>query len=309
MLDLDTDKKKKLNINNDIIYNEILNNLNDIINKLQIEDSRKQNYFISKNNLNSNLKYFLNDLTNFDEEKANKLLMDLEDIKTKYDYCINNINLTSQIDLEILDDLINNYNDYCIDFLNNIKNINKIREFTFLLKININKIFNNYFNHKNRQTNILLTNHKAKSFLNNKRNSSTSSEINIDNIIDNEKGGKKNMIIISKDENNLFNKYTFFKWKNGDNKSIYNKNLIPKYISLSIYISKNEKEDNNIRIIQCIKNIFKKYIISYKNNYDDNFIKIKFCGITSKPKSLVNKIKYFMKNLLTEKSLVKIYLP
>jgi hypothetical protein len=191
MLDLDTDKKKKLNINNDIIYNEILNNLNDIINKLQIEDSRKQNYFISKNNLNSNLKYFLNDLTNFDEEKANKLLMDLEDIKTKYDYCINNINLTSQIDLEILDDLINNYNDYCIDFLNNIKNINKIREFTFLLKININKIFNNYFNHRNRQTNILLTNHKAKSFLNNKRNISTSSEINIDNIIDNEKGGKK----------------------------------------------------------------------------------------------------------------------
>ena len=306
LLDLNTETKKNINLNNDIIYNEILNNLNDIINKLQIEDSRKQNFYTSKNNLYSNAKYFLNDLTNFDEEEANKLTLDLENIKSKYDYYINNINNISAIDWEILDDLIKNFNEYCINFLNNIKNINNIKEYILLLKININQIFNDYFNYKNRQKNILLTNNKTKNFLNNKKKFL---ERNNDiNILDNDYKLNNNMIIISKDENGVFNKYMYNKWKNDDIKNIYDKNLIPKYISLSIYISKNENEDNNIQLIQNIKNIFKKYLISYKNNYEDNFIKIKFCGICSKPKLIINKIKYLMKYLLNEKTLVKIYL-
>ena len=92
LIDLDTEEKSKMNIHNENVYNEIVNNLNDIINKLKIEDSRNQNFFLSKNNLYSNIKYFMNDIANYDEEKANKLLMDLEEIKSKYDYCINNIN-------------------------------------------------------------------------------------------------------------------------------------------------------------------------------------------------------------------------
>ncbi len=120
LLDLNTETKKNINLNNDIIYTEILNNLNDIINKLQIEDSRKQNFYTSKNNLYSNAKYFLNDLTNFDEEEANKLTLDLEDIKSKYDYYINNINNISAMDCEILDGHIKNFNQHSINFLNNI---------------------------------------------------------------------------------------------------------------------------------------------------------------------------------------------
>jgi len=306
LLDLNTETKKNINLNNDIIYTEILNNLNDVINKLQIEDSRKQNFYTSKNNLYSNAKYFLNDLTNFDEEEANKLTLDLEDIKSKYDYYINNINNISAIDWEILDDLIKNFNEYCINFLNNIKNINNIKEYILLLKININQIFNDYFDYKNRQNNILLTNNKKKNFLNNKRK--ILERNNVIDLIDNDYKIKNNMIIISKDEDGVFNKYMYDKWKNDDIKNIYDKNLIPKYISLSIYISKNENEDNNIQIIQNIKNIFKKYLISYKNNYDDNYIKIKFCGICSKPKLIINKIEYLMKYSLNEKTLVKIYL-
>ena len=126
-----------MDINNETVYNEIVNNLNDIINKLKIEDSRNQNFFLAKNNLYSNIKYFMNDIANYDEEKANKLLMDLEDIKSRYDYFINNINKISKIDWEILDDSIINYNDYCQNFLSNIKNIKNINEIMILLKINM----------------------------------------------------------------------------------------------------------------------------------------------------------------------------
>lgn len=287
ILELDTEEKKEINLVNDIVYNEIINNLNNIIYKLQIKDSRKNNFFYAKNNLYSNIKYFLNDIINIDEKKTNKLMIDLEDIKIKYDNYMCNINRTSKLDWEILDDLINNYNDYCLNFIKNIKNINNLKEFILLLKININTIMNNCFNYRNKQNNILFTNDKIKE----------------DNIII-----KNNMIIINKDEKGIFNKYIYYKYKKGDYKNIYKKNLIPKYISLSFYISKNENDDNIIQIIHNIKVIFKKYLISYKNNYDDIYMKIKFCGICLKPKIIINKIKYMMKYLLNQKSLVKIYL-
>ena len=116
------------------------------------------------------------------------------------------------------------------------------------------------------------------------------------------------MIIISKDEKGIFNKYTYYKYRNDNIKNIYDKNLIPKYIALSIYISKNENEENIMQVISNIKLMFTKYVISYKNNYDEIYIKIKFCGIISKPKSIVKAIKYLMKNLLKEKTISKIYL-
>jgi len=312
LVDLDTESKNKMNINNETVYNEIVNNLNDIINKLKIEDARNQNFFLSKNNLYSNIKYFMNDIANYDEEKANKLLMDLEEIKSKYDYYINNINKISKIDWEILDDLIINYNDYCQNFLSNIKNIKNINEIMILLKININQIMNNYFNYKEKKDNILLSNHKAKNFLNNKRKLDGYEEANKDkykfeNILDSNES-KNNVIIINKDCKGNFNKYVYYKWKNDDTKNIYDKNLIPKYISLSLYIYKNEKEDFITNIIQNIKNLFTKYIISYKNRHNNIYIKIKFCGVCSKPKLIVRNIKNIMKNLLKEKSLVKICL-
>jgi len=312
LVDLDTESKNKMNINNETVYNEIVNNLNDIINKLKIEDARNQNFFLSKNNLYSNIKYFMNDIANYDEEKANKLLMDLEEIKSKYDYYINNINKISKIDWEILDDLIINYNDYCQNFLSNIKNIKNINEIMTLLKINISQIMNNYFNYKEKKDNILLSNHKAKNFLNNKRKLDGYEEVNKDmnkfeKILDSNES-KNNIIIINKDCKGNFNKYVYYKWKNDDTKNIYDKNLIPKYISLSLYIYKNEKEDCITNIIQNIKNLFTKYIISYKNRHNDIYIKIKFCGVCSKPKLIVKNIKNIMKNLLKEKSLVKIYL-
>ena len=305
LLDLDTETKIKNNLDDNLIYNEIINNLNDIINKLQIEDSKKKNFLLAKENFYSNIKYFLNDLLNFDEEKAIKLNKDLEGIKLKYDYYINNINEISKLDWEILDDLINNYNNYCMDFLKNIKNIKNLKEVVLLLKININQIINNFINYKNKQKNILLSNHKPKIFLNNKRklkeeNNNTFNEIN--------DSRNNNMIIISKDEEGIFNKYTYYKYKNDNIKNIYDKNLIPKYISLSIYISKNENEDNLMQVISSIKIMFTKYVISYKNNYDDFYLKIKFCGIIEKPKNLVKTIQYLMKNLIKEKSIAKIYI-
>jgi len=312
LVDLDTEAKNKMNINNETVYNEIVNNLNDIINKLKIEDARNQNFFLSKNNLYSNIKYFMNDIANYDEEKANKLLMDLEEIKSKYDYYNNNINKISKIDWEILDDLIINYNDYCQNFLSNIKNIKNINEIMILLKINISQIMNNYFNYKEKKDNILLSNHKAKNFLNNKRKLDGYEEVNKDmnkfeKILDSNES-KNNVIIINKDCKGNFNKYVYYKWKNDDIKNIYDKNLIPKYISLSLYIYKNEKEDFITNIIQNIKNLFTKYIISYKNRHNNIYIKIKFCGVCSKPKLIVRNIKNIMKNLLKEKSLVKICL-
>ena len=311
LLDLDTETKNQNNLNNNLIYNEIINNLNDIINKLQIEDSRKEYFLLAKENFYSNIKYFLNDLINFDEQKAIKLNRDLENIKLKYDYYINNINEISKLDWVILNDLINNYNDYCIDFLKNIKNIKNLKEVILLLKININQIINNYFNYKNKQQNILLTNKKPKIFLNNKRKLEEDYINNNKNDIFNEINNGNiynNMIIISKDEKGIFNKYTYYKYKNDNIKNIYDKNLIPKYISLSIYISKNENEDNLMQVISSIKIMFTKYVISYKNNYDDFYLKIKFCGIIEKPKNLVKTIQYLMKNLIKEKSIAKIYI-
>ena len=306
LLDLDTETKIKNNLDDNLIYNEIINNLNDIINKLQIEDSKKKNFLLAKENFYSNIKYFLNDLLNFDEEKAIKLNKDLEGIKLKYDYYINNINEISKLDWEILDDLINNYNNYCMDFLKNIKNIKNLKEVVLLLKININQIINNFINYKNKQKNILLSNHKPKIFLNNKRKSKEDNNNNTFN--ENNDNRNNNMIIISKDEEGIFNKYTYYKYKNDNIKNIYNKNLIPKYISLSIYISKNENEDNLMQVISSIKIMFTKYVISYKNNYDDFYLKIKFCGIIAKPKNLVKTIQYLMKNLIKEKSIAKIYI-
>ena len=304
ILDLDTETKAKINLNSDIIYNEIINNLNDIVNKLQIEDSRKQNFFSAKNNLYLDIKYFLNSLINLDEEKANKLMIDLEDIKSKYDYYLNNINETTKMDWEILDDLITNYNDYCMDVLKNIVNINNIKEFIFLLKININQIIRNYFNYKDKQNNILLTNNKSKNFLNNKRNSENNDKSKEE--IHALEAKKNNVIILSKDEKGIFNKYIYYRYKNNDIKNIYDKNLIPKYIDLSFYISKKEKIDNILQIINNIKLGFKKYLITYKNNIENNYLKIKFCGIYNKPKIIIKQIKYLMKNLLKEKTIIKI---
>lgn len=309
LLELDTDLKKQKYINNDIIYNEIINNLNDIINKTQMEYSRAENFYLAKNNLYSNLKYFLSDITNFDEERASILNKDFDNIKYKFDYYINNIGKISQIDLEILNDSIKNYNDYCMLFLKKIKNINNIKELAQLLQIYIKQIIFNYIHKKNKQKNILLSNHKTKNFLNNKRKlSQNNNDINKDINKENNVEIKNNMIIISKDEKGIFNQYIYYKYKADDIKNIYTKNLIPKYIDLSIYISKNENEDYIMQIISNIKCMFKKYVITYKNNKDEAYMKIKFCGINSKPKCIIKKVKYLMKNLLNEKSLVKINL-
>ena len=168
LLDFDTETKNNIKINNVLIYNEIINYLNNIINRLKIEDSRNKNFFQTKSGLYSNIKYFLYDLANFDEEKANKLKKDLDDIKSKYDYYVNNINNISKIDIEMLDDQIKNYNEYSMDFLKQIVNIKNIKEIMLLLQLNINQIINNYFNYKNKQKNILLTNKKHKNFINSK---------------------------------------------------------------------------------------------------------------------------------------------
>ena len=304
LLDFDTETKNNKKINNELIYNEIINYLNNIFNRLKIEDSRNKNFFQTKNNLYSNIKYFLYDLTNFDEEKANKLKKDLDDIKSKYDYYVKNINKISKIDLEILDDQIKNYNEYSMDFLKQIVNIKNIKEIMLLLQLNLNQIINNYFNYKNKRKNILLTNKKHKNFLNSKRNISenTTKEKLIEEKI------KNNMIILSKDERGIFNKYMCYKNKNDNNNNIYKTNLIPKYLVLSFFISKKENNDYIMQLISNIKDIFKKYVITYKNNYDEINMKISFCGICSQPKNIINKIKYLMRNLLKEKALIKISL-
>ena len=304
LLDFDTETKNNKKINNELIYNEIINYLNNIFNRLKIEDSRNKNFFQTKNNLYSNIKYFLYDLTNFDEEKANKLKKDLDDIKSKYDYYVKNINKISKIDLEILDDQIKNYNEYSMDFLKQIVNIKNIKEIILLLQLNLNQIINNYFNYKNKRKNILLTNKKHKNFLNSKRyiSENTTKEKLIEEKI------KNNMIILSKDERGIFNKYMCYKNKNDNNNNIYKTNLIPKYLVLSFFISKKENNDYIMQLISNIKDNFKKYVITYKNNYDEINMKISFCGICSQPKNIINKIKYLMRNLLKEKALIKISL-
>ena len=304
LLDFDTETKNNININNELIYNEIINYLNNIINRLKIEDSRNKNFFQTKSGLYSNIKYFLYDLANFDEEKANKLKKDLDDIKSKYDYYVNNINNISKIDIEMLDDQIKNYNEYSMDFLKQIVNIKNIKEIMLLLQLNINQIINNYFNYKNKQKNILLTNKKHKNFINSKR---FNSENNAKEKLSEEKI-KNNMIILSKDERGIFNKYMCYKNKNDNNNNIYKTNLIPKYLVLSFFISKKENNDYIMQLISNIKDIFKKYVITYKNNYDEINMKISFCGICSQPKNFINKIKYLMRNLLKEKALIKISL-
>ena len=116
------------------------------------------------------------------------------------------------------------------------------------------------------------------------------------------------MIILSKDERGIFNKYMCYKNKNDNNNNIYKTNLIPKYLVLSFFISKKENNDYIMQLISNIKDIFKKYVITYKNNYDEINMKISFCGICSQPKNFINKIKYLMRNLLKEKALIKISL-
>ena len=293
-LNLSSDKKNQYTISNETVYNELLNKLISIKNNMNIEDITKQKFIEAKNNLYFIIKTILNNCANYQPETVIKLFQDLDEIKEKYDIYVNNIDQVSALELEMFENYVDDYNEYLLNYLNDIANISQIKKYIFLLQMNINIVFNNFLHIKREKNNILLHKNSNFNFVGRKREMKTLEK------------KKRNLIVINKDKDQNINEYQYFNW-NKNNKDNYMKNMIPKYIELSIYFSKNEKEKNILDAINKMKNEFRKYLISYKNKKDIWYLKVKFCGICCFPKRIVKSLKNNIISLLFENALIKIY--
>ena len=291
-LNLSTDAKNKCTISNEKIYNELLNKLVSIKNNMNIEDITKQKFIEAKNNLYFIIKAVLSNCFNYQTETITKLFQDLDEIKEKYNIYLNNLDQVSVFEWEMFENYVEDYNEYLLNYLNDIGNMSEIKKYIFLLQTNINIVFNNFLQMRKKKNNTLLD--KNNNFIGKKRE------------IKYLEKNKSNMIIINKDNQKIINEYQYFKW-NKNNKDNYNKNMIAKYIQLSVYFSKNEKEKNILNAINRIKNNFRKYLISYKNKKDGIYLKVIFCGVCCFPKTIVKNLKNIISNLLAEKALIKIY--
>ena len=293
-LNLSSDKKNQYTISNETVYNELLNKLISIKNNMNIEDITKQKFIEAKNNLYFIIKTILNNFANYQPETVIKLFQDLDEIKEKYDIYVNNIDQVSALELEMFENYVDDYNEYLLNYLNDIANVSQIKKYIFLLQMNINIVFNNFLHIKREKNNILLHKNSNFNFVGRKREMKTLEK------------KERNLIVINKDKDQNINEYQYFNW-NKNNKDNYMKNMIPKYIELSVYFSKNEKEKNILDAINKIKNEFRKYLISYKNKKDIWYLKVKFCGICCFPKRIVKSLKNNIISLLFENALIKIY--
>ncbi len=277
LISLTTSKKKKTNITNDTIIDEIKNKIFQYNQILNFKMNQSEYYHKEFENFKVIYKNYFQSLTNFSVENYQKLLKDFEQIKKAFEQ-----NLKKNADSdewEILNHSIINFSEF---LHNNLDNVNyqldlegimqKIMDLSNKIKLD-EKDNNSNLNEEN----YLVSNKKMFDFGNN----------NFDNEL------KQNTIIYYKDKKNKFSENSFSFEKIGK------LNKTSKIIKVVLYFNKNENNNFIHNIINILKDSFLKYIIYY---FDKNTIqifssfKISFVG---KCKSILE-IKKLIKDIIIQ---------
>ena len=277
LISLTTSKKKKTNITNDTIIDEIKNKIFQYNQILNFKMNQSEYYHKEFENFKVIYKKYFQSLTNFSVENYQKLLKDFEQIKKAFEQ-----NLRKNADSdewEILNHSIINFSEF---LHNNLDNVNyqldlegimqKIMDLSNKIKLD-EKDNNSNLNEEN----YLVSNKKMFDFGNN----------NFDDEL------KQNTIIYYKDKKNKFSENSFSLEKIGK------LNKTSKIIKVVLYFNKNENNNFIQNIINILKDSFLKYIIYY---FDKNTIqifssfKISFVG---KCKSILE-IKKLIKDIIIQ---------
>ena len=277
LISLTTSKKKKTNITNDTIIDEIKNKIFQYNQILNFKMNQSEYYHKEFENFKVIYKNYFQSLTNFSVENYQKLLKDFEQIKKAFEQ-----NLKKNADSdewEILNHSIINFSEF---LHNNLDNVNyqldlegimqKIMDLSNKIKLD-EKDNNSNLNEEN----YLVSNKKMFDFGNN----------NFDDEL------KQNTIIYYKDKKNKFSENSFSFEKIGK------LNKTSKIIKVVLYFNKNENNNFIQNIINILKDSFWKYIIYY---FDKNSIqifssfKISFVG---KCKSILE-IKKLIKDIIIQ---------
>ena len=277
LISLTTSKKKKTNITNDTIIDEIKNKIFQYNQILNFKMNQSEYYHKEFENFKVIYKNYFQSLTNFSVENYQKLLKDFEQIKKAFEQ-----NLKKNADSdewEILNHSIINFSEF---LHNNLDNVNyqldlegimqKIMDLSNKIKLD-EKDNNSNLNEEN----YLVSNKKMFDFGNN----------NFDDEL------KQNTIIYYKDKKNKFSENSFSFEKIGK------LNKTSKIIKVVLYFNKNENNNFIQNIINILKDSFLKYIIYY---FDKNTIqifssfKISFVG---KCKSILE-IKKLIKDIIIQ---------
>ena len=277
LISLTTSKKKKTNITNDTIIDEIKNKIFQYNQILNFKMNQSEYYHKEFENFKVIYKNYFQSLTNFSVENYQKLLKDFEQIKKAFEQ-----NLKKNADSdewEILNHSIINFSEF---LHNNLDNVNyqldlegimqKIMDLSNKIKLD-EKDNNSNLNEEN----YLVSNKKMFDFGNN----------NCDNEL------KHNTVIYYKDNKNKFSENSFSLEKIGK------LNKTSKIIKVVLYFNKNENNNFIQNIINILKDSFLKYIIYY---FDKNTIqifssfKISFVG---KCKSILE-IKKLIKDIIIQ---------
>ena len=277
LISLTTSKKKKTNITNDTIIDEIKNKIFQYNQILNFKMNQSEYYHKEFENFKVIYKKYFQSLTNFSVENYQKLLKDFEQIKKAFEQ-----NLKKNADSdewEILNHSIINFSEF---LHNNLDNVNYQLDLEGIMqkimdlsnKIKLDKKDNNS---NLNEENYLVSNKKMFDFGNN----------NFDNEL------KQNTIIYYKDKKNKFSENSFSFEKIGK------LNKTSKIIKVVLYFNKNENNNFIQNIINILKDSFLKYIIYY---FDKNTIqifssfKISFVG---KCKSILE-IKKLIKDIIIQ---------
>ena len=275
LITLSTSNKKKVNITNESIIDEMKNKLYQYNQILNFKINQNEYFHKEFQNFKNIYKNYFQSLTNFNIENYHKLLKDFELIKISYEQ-----NLKKNSDFEeweILEHSINNFSEF---LHNSLDNVNYQLDLDGIMQKIID--LSNYIQFDEKDNNINL-NEDDDNLLYNKINFDFGNE-NLGNI----NPFKRNNVLYIKDKKGNITQNCF------SLKKIDKINKTSKIIKIIIYIDNKENINFVKSIINLFKNSFSTYIIYYfeKIQLFSSF-KIHFigkCKSIPKIKQLINEI-------------------
>ena len=275
LITLSTSNKKKVNITNESIIDEMKNKLYQYNQILNFKINQNEYFHKEFQNFKNIYKNYFQSLTNFNIENYHKLLKDFELIKISYEQ-----NLKKNSDFEeweILEHSINNFSEF---LHNSLDNVNYQLDLDGIMQKIID--LSNYIQFDEKDNNINL-NEDDDNLLYNKINFDFGNE-NLGNIYP----FKRNNVLYIKDKKGNITQNCF------SLKKIDKINKTSKIIKIIIYIDNKENINFVKSIINLFKNSFSTYIIYYfeKIQLFSSF-KIHFigkCKSIPKIKKLINEI-------------------
>ena len=275
LITLSTSNKKKVNITNESIIDEMKNKLYQYNQILNFKINQNEYFHKEFQNFKNIYKNYFQSITNFNIENYHKLLKDFEQIKISYEQ-----NLKKNSDFEewdILEHSINNFSEF---LHNSLDNVNYQLDLDGIMQKIID--LSNYIQFDEKDNNINL-NEDDDNLLYNKINFDFGNE-NLGNI----NPFKRNNVLYIKDKKGNITQNCF------SLKKIDKINKTSKIIKIIIYIDNKENINFVKSIINLFKNSFSTYIIYYfeKIQLFSSF-KIHFigkCKSIPKIKKLINEI-------------------